>query len=215
MLESWTGQTYKIPMFVSLSTTPRFLKVLQQAIIEIREKYGPNGLTVIFHEEKSYTQGQHYQILAEHLVRSKKYDPVNTWLLFSDDDDLWHEYRAELYHGYMLQVAGLSAEVLSVQALQYVEDCGSVVSVNCCRDVDEAILSGKLILSNPTQIDNYWANSVRLVTFRRFFQRAPAELLKKNLLGCLLCEIPAGSQQVQDLLFSGARWPDVVLFLAQ
>jgi len=48
-----------------------------------------------FWQPEHLTQGQHYSFLAHWL--SAEYNNHHTWLLFTDDDDIWHPQRAFYY----------------------------------------------------------------------------------------------------------------------
>lgn len=43
------------------------------------------------------SQFRNYQALVEHAGQQYQLDPLHTYFLFSDDDDLWHEERVEWY----------------------------------------------------------------------------------------------------------------------
>lgn len=58
--------------------------------LELIEEYG-FGLN---HSKKKLSQFEHYKILVNQL---KIDDPSNTWIIFSDDDDIWNEKRIVMY----------------------------------------------------------------------------------------------------------------------
>ena len=82
MLTSWKEQTWKMPLIVSMS-----FEESVEGVISLPEM---EGLTMI-RQRRKRSQFEHYKALAE----------LNwgdgTWVMFTDDDDLWHEARAEAY----------------------------------------------------------------------------------------------------------------------
>ena len=82
MLTSWKEQTWELPLIVSMS-----FEESVEGVIKLPEM---EGLTIIRQRRKT-SQFEHYKVLAELDWGDE------TWVMFTDDDDLWHEARAEAY----------------------------------------------------------------------------------------------------------------------
>ncbi|CAL8469606.1 g9147 [Coccomyxa elongata] len=78
----WKEQTWEVPLIVSMS-----FEESVEGVISLSEM---EGLTIIRHGRKM-SQFEHYKALAELDWGD------GTWVMFTDDDDLWHEARAEAY----------------------------------------------------------------------------------------------------------------------
>ena len=88
MLESWKNQAHRVPLFLSISTDGPW----QQRVQDLD---GTDPILRVFWQPKHLTQGQHYSFLAHWLPA--EYNDDHTWLLFTDDDDIWHPQRAFYY----------------------------------------------------------------------------------------------------------------------
>ena len=97
MLESWKEQTINIPLYVSLSTEPMWNRLVLKRSLEATYP----GLQV-FTRSRKHSQFSHYKALTDEL-----YDECpEAWVIFTDDDDLWHPLRALSYAGSLLQLLG-------------------------------------------------------------------------------------------------------------
>lgn len=94
MLVSWDNQTHKIPMILSISCDEKLHKVFEVLIGHL-SKY--SYLTI--HDERytKRTQFVHYKLICE------RYHDVlrDTWVIFTDDDDIWMSSRSQTFVNYM------------------------------------------------------------------------------------------------------------------
>ena len=74
-----------------------------------------------FWQLEHLTQGQHYSFLAPWL--SAEYDRHNTWLLFTDDDDIWHPQRA--FHYQRVGPASLVLQFAKLSTCEHLRACMS------------------------------------------------------------------------------------------
>ena len=82
MLTSWKEQTVEVPLIVSMS--------FEESVEDVISLPEMEGLTII-RQRRKMSQFEHYQALAE-LDWAE-----GTWVMFTDDDDLWHEARVDVY----------------------------------------------------------------------------------------------------------------------
>ena len=93
MVRSWFRQTCSCRLMISMSCEPHIRDDVTAAIAEAREEY--NDLTVYFQSDR-LTQFQHYSRLADTVTEDDE-AADDTWILFTDDDDVWSPHRVSLY----------------------------------------------------------------------------------------------------------------------
>ena len=108
------------------------------------------------------------------------FDGDATWLMFSDDDDVWHPRRVE---SYAASVRGASASVTSMHSPVCAVN-SSPLEAGSGRGggvLAASVRSDQLIVrkSDATEgADNYWSILTRLWQWRGYFEATPAEELK-------------------------------------
>lgn len=94
LFQSILDQT-KLPtvLFVSISCEASLLDAVKKFILLSKEKSRKHSLDVCFFlREDKRSQFEHYASLLQQLKQHSE-----GWVLFSDDDDLWHTHRVQLY----------------------------------------------------------------------------------------------------------------------
>lgn len=94
MIQSWREQTVKLPLYISLSFDKELL--LEEEINKLSE----DRLFIYITEKQS--QFSHYKTLLKKL--STKINFADMWVMFTDDDDLWHTKRTAEYISTLVQL---------------------------------------------------------------------------------------------------------------
>ena len=97
MLESWRQQSFSLELSVSISFDP---------VLRPRVNSPVMHCLIISEQHTSRSQFQHYA----HLVTLDF--PVNTHVMFTDDDDLWHPERSLHYAEALLAIWQQDVEAL-------------------------------------------------------------------------------------------------------
>ncbi|EGG24666.1 hypothetical protein DFA_02910 [Cavenderia fasciculata] len=93
MLKSWGNQTFKIPLYLSMSTSTELVSEAEKRLVTWKSAYPT--LTVYLNPKMS--QFKHYQNLVQRLKTCSTVTK-DSWVIFTDDDDTWHEMRVEEYY---------------------------------------------------------------------------------------------------------------------
>lgn len=165
---------------MSLSSSPEMRPKLEEVLGQMKGQYG-DLLEVIF-QEQIYTQGQHYQKLITHLAAAG-FDPLTTWLIATDDDDLWHPKRTEVYSEYVQRCVPATKELfLSIQLADYIDGKKVKVGAGAVKggtDVDRLVSKGKLKIKKAAGGESYWSYCIRLASYQDFFRQA-ADLMVEH-----------------------------------
>lgn len=136
------------------------------------------GLSISL-SQQALSQGQHYQRLVEQL-QQQGHDSEQTWLLLTDDDDLWHPQRSMMYAG-ALRAASRSAardRVLAVVIPHYIDADAAheAVSPMCVDLLVRAKAAAVRSLVKPGEecmgSGEAWCYSMRLGTLAQFLAAA-------------------------------------------
>lgn len=175
MIQSWHSNTVQIPLFISLSYDEYLQEDILNTISQMREMY---PLLTVNISNVKLAQFEHYKILSETVV--VLYSP-STFIIFSDDDDLWSENRVELYKNCISQFHDIIHSVSSIKMCGY---------YTC----DGASHPDMRYISNFAQLQNYknlikvidtvnipgeyWQYCVPIKYFQEFMTKASDDLLK-------------------------------------
>lgn len=135
------------------------------------------GLSISL-SQQPLSQGQHYQRLVEQL-QQQGHDGEQTWLLLTDDDDLWHPQRSMMYAG-ALRAASHSADrdrVLAVVIPHHIDADAAHEAVSpMCVDllVRKAAAVRSLVTPGEECMGSgeAWCYSMRLGTLAQFLAAA-------------------------------------------
>ena len=86
MLETWSKQLFPIKLYISIS----FEKNIEDKIDNFFKKYENKNLIIIKHYNRLY-QFEHFR----HILRDIDDE---TYLIFTDDDDMWSYSRSYVYN---------------------------------------------------------------------------------------------------------------------
>jgi hypothetical protein len=90
MIESWKSQSHHVPLYISISIDENIKTIVNHYL---EDKWKVEDLIFYVSEEK-LTQFQHYQKLSNILLEKHG---RNTWIMFTDDDDIWEKDRILYY----------------------------------------------------------------------------------------------------------------------
>lgn len=93
MLESWNVQTIKIPIHISVSID----KHMHEEFNKLKKQWSNEPLLYIYDNDMKLSQFQHYSNLVDRLVDIISINIKYVWVIFTDDDDLWHKSRTLYY----------------------------------------------------------------------------------------------------------------------
>lgn len=178
MVGSWYIQYHAVPLRISISCAGGLEESVRDTMGSLLHMHP--GLTVSV-SQQPLTQGQHYQRLARQL-QQEGCDGRDTWLLLTDDDDLWHQQRSLMYAG-TLQAAlaiGLPppGELLSVCSSRCINaaEKHSVRSAFCVTKLHRAGAAPhkSMLARGPERVTagEAWCYSMRLCTLAQFFAAA-------------------------------------------
>ena len=119
--------------------------------------------------EARLAQFEHYRATLPHLAA---FDGQSTWVIFGDDDDIWHPRRAESYAAAAREASGATVAMAS-----------PVYAINTRPLPAQGRLDGKdLTLVRCEEraggADNYWGVMARLHLWRGYFEETPPVELK-------------------------------------
>lgn len=173
MLASWEGQRETIPLTISMSFAAEFRKEVD---IPKRE-----GLRII-EQSRRMSQFEHYKALTEEVWEE------GTWVLFTDDDDLWHETRSAVYREMLKgsKAAGFEPAYMVTKTIRMV-GWNDPPGVESAEDVTALMSCGKLmprfwctVNCNELEVGNYVEYSVKMETLRGFVRGVSVELLRSR-----------------------------------
>jgi hypothetical protein len=127
------------------------------------------------------SQGKMWErLLNRYDVLSRK----NSWIIFGDDDDLWHKNRVELYLRALYDAHNLTY-------FEHISDIRSSVCVTSEQDtsfvkvgdVDEMLGTGAVYAGKTS---NYWNNCIRGSIFSEIVNIANDFILQDPMFDCLL-----------------------------
>ena len=171
-LQSVRQQTQLPSQFlVGISALRPMLKPVLDLLRQVAAELAPRGCAV--HTEQSKTPRSQFEHHLALLPRLQGLDARSTWVMFSDDDDLWHPRRAESY------AAAVRAAPESLRSLYSPVYGVNTQELELRRDgsvVTEQLTMRRSSLQDGT--DNYWSMVTRLEAWRAYFEATPALELK-------------------------------------
>lgn len=115
MIESWISQSHNVPLYISISIDENLESIFYYYL---NNKWNNKDLFFYVTKEK-LSQFQHYKKLCDLLL--EKYDR-NTWIVFTDDDDIWDKDRV-LYYKTLVENLKKMGKENSVSHIQIPTHC--------------------------------------------------------------------------------------------
>jgi hypothetical protein len=145
MIKCYITQSFKVPFFLSLSYNPTLkeaIRELLKAFVQTQDK-----LPFKFFVQKGHvTQWEHYKFLTTK-VRDADVNS-DPWIMFTDDDALWHPDRIGIYH---MAVKSMKSpfDIIVVPGYTY----------------------GEEFINDPMDVDKYFLCSCQLSKLKDFVNR--------------------------------------------
>lgn len=161
MVHSWIDQVCPIPLFVEMSVeTPDLADQIRVFLAKIDDPF----LTITIADNKR-SQFGHYQALVDRLGTCYSH----TWVLFTDDDDLWHPRRSETYANALANTPDLSIASHISSVCSYTRDiCKKYADIASLAEIEH------LPQTTHTMADrDYVQLCIRFSDLRLFFNILP------------------------------------------
>jgi hypothetical protein len=183
MIFSVQEQNVDIPFHVSVSSddvpgVETFVDKMISALalraphIALHTKRGPRS------------QFQHYAELAVFVGEGlSDADAWDTWIIFSDDDDLWSPHRVEMFRASLTQAEAADPVAFRRMPVMSCPRSASVSEGNApatTDDVELMLRDGRAKIYREEQAE-YWELAVRLSVLQRFCEVAHPDVLKNPL----------------------------------
>lgn len=180
-VQSWYVQHHPVPLHISMSYSPELQQEVEGLAASAPHRYP--GLSIHL-SSQSLSQGQHYQRLVR-LLQQQGCNGRQTWLLLTDDDDLWHPRRSLLYATALQEVSRDAdmSQLLALSSPLYVDAAADhkATTAMCVHrllrsgaaTVHRVVKHGKSGLSRPEA----WCYSMRLGTLAQYFAAADPTVL--------------------------------------
>ena len=193
MLDSWMAQAGgSVPMYLAISCNAGMMEAVQGFLQErVAMTKAPKFTFHALMATSKMAQFMQYKDLCEYIgekyaEKGKGISVDRIWVMFTDDDDIWHPFRVMGYRE--LLVAGIEQEsgirghdvpddILALCVIPHAE----YASEDCMRtevgvaDVEAGIRSGKIVVRSSA--DEHWQYACRLRSLRDFVERADDMLL--------------------------------------
>lgn len=151
------------------------------------------------------SQFEHYKCLTQFFTRTGGY-PEDLYVIFTDDDDLWHPHRAvsylRFYEQLMQRPEGFESGPFAMGSLI---DAWKEVKAYSADDVDALVRSGALPFRSQVIPQDYVALCVPFKILEEFIGKAPPEVLRHRYAdACFLTFVRA--KQPDMLLGQTEHW---------
>ena len=187
-MRSIKAQTTTAQLYVSWSAADSELQAATRLVL----KQEGTSLTTCYMHKKTLTQFQHYKFLAEKVrdADAKEGGPVVTWVLFSDDDDVWHPLRLQFYC-MLLETVDVDERARS-QAVTCpwwairAKGHEALAPVSSADEVEAHMHAKRWFLQDFSRhVDGveaceHWCSLVKLTRVLQFFEMAPTGLVSST-----------------------------------
>lgn len=186
VLKSIKAQTTPAILWISWSAEAALEPRTRETLAPFLDKH-----TTCFHQRRAKSQFQHYRFLAGRLDNDQESKGLCTWVLFSDDDDVWHPMRLQFYC--MLLESSGEQERDRSQAVTCpwwairADGHETLPPASRAEEVEDHLREGKWIVqdfSHNTEACEHWCSLVRLERVLAFYEMAP-----DGLVGSRFCDV--------------------------
>ena len=175
MLTSWKEQSFPVYLYVCLSCEPAVGNVVQRVLEQAKAEHPM--LQTCTHTGR-LSQFEHYRCLTQFFSRKGGY-PEDLYVIFTDDDDLWHPHRAASYLRFYEQLhqrpEGFDSGPF---ALLSMIDAWKKVNAYSAEDVERLVSAGDLPFKPQAIPQDYVALCVPFRILEEFIAKASPELLR-------------------------------------
>jgi hypothetical protein len=202
MLASWSKQSFPVHLYVCMSCEPAMQAVVARVIEQSETEYPM--LQFCTHEGR-LAQFEHYKCLTQVFSRKDEL-PEDLYVIFTDDDDLWHPHRAASYLRFYEQLVqrpeGFNSGPFGLGSLL---DAHKAVKAYSAADVDALVQAGVLPYNQQMFPQEYVALCVPFRILRDFISRASPELLRHRYADACFFTF-ARAKQPDMMLGQAAYW---------
>lgn len=188
MIESWNENMVKPLLIISMSSTPDLKSVVTRVIETLCTRY--EGLFFV-HTEERLSQLQHLQEAAQKAASLCPIPLNEAWIMFTDDDDVWHEARTAVFRG--LIGAARENDAFFGACIRYVigetED-----NVKTADDV--TALPPRQQIHGDRQSE-LWHVTMELTTLQKFYETASDTILNHNEGDLFILKFLRGAHGIQ------------------
>ncbi len=104
-LESWSKQSSPVDLYISISYDPLIEKEIDVFIKKSQNIKNALQVSPVFvKKSKRLYQFEHFRELVKYL-KSEKIINDKTYIIFTDDDDIWSHFRAQIYYN-VIKITG-------------------------------------------------------------------------------------------------------------
>ena len=174
MLTSWSRGSIVPHMFLSVSWTPDVGAVVASVLDDMERIHGDK--LKVARQPRPLSQFEHFRATSAKLEMVETAMLAEIWVMFSDDDDLWHEERAAVAAEYVLCTAASphGKDTLFIRMNDAaLGDCDGMTQ----QDVEDAVAAGGMRLAVGGGENEYWMFVVRQRSLADFVRQADPELL--------------------------------------
>eukprot|EP01062_Namystynia_karyoxenos_P004158 TRINITY_DN11471_c0_g1_i2.p1 TRINITY_DN11471_c0_g1~~TRINITY_DN11471_c0_g1_i2.p1 ORF type:complete len:437 (+),score=110.08 TRINITY_DN11471_c0_g1_i2:69-1313(+) len=181
-LASVAAQTKRPPLLISWSAAPELADEVRRTLAEAA---GPCDDFV--EQPGRLPQGAHLRAL---LPVARRRGGAACWVMFTDDDDIWHPQRCEFYSDRLALAPELDREGTPMSCLYcptYAEgherpqDAAAVYRLIAGGGARLHVPGGAALTKQPSGEDEeYWQRCARLQTLEEFFTVAPEQVVKDH-----------------------------------
>lgn len=195
MLESYRYQTVNARFYISISYDPKLRDSVAKVLRMINDMKLANFQIYPMLSRLQLDQFEHYKILSQLDI------PNDPWIIFSDDDDLWHKLRVEF-------CSRISAEIEeeNYSVIYYPYHTNGQREGNTLEDwltKENKPFMHKDVTYEKIFPEEYFLTSCRLSSFRGFFQQAKDVHLKHTYCDFLFLKYLSSALSIFTALESG------------
>jgi hypothetical protein len=185
MLRSWAEQEHGIALYLSLSCEPGLEEEVSKEVERLQNAHPTLTMSRV---ETKRSQFQHYALITQRLLAEHTCNSDSVWVLFSDDDDIWHPRRTlEMYTNLKAMRHMRSLTSTSACVLPYYLDCPGTANVLTWKQAEDAIRRGTATIeySPRRSTTELWLAACLLKHLADFIARSSDALLAHRY--CDMC----------------------------
>lgn len=110
MLQSWHNQTESSKLYISISYAEDMMEDVY--ILLKKWKYIANDAFVYSPKNVRFSQFEHYESLLSEF--KDEFEPLNEWIMFTDDDDLWNINRIQSYKQFLYDFRNVTNDAFCI-----------------------------------------------------------------------------------------------------
>lgn len=178
MLRSWIDQEQLCSMCISVSIVDKHLREkFDMGIEAFKQTYSKKLEKIslmIFISEEQQMQFQHYKYILEKLPKLVE---VNPWVIFTDDDDIWHPTRTSIYEPCIkFLIENQRTDIEHIKCPYIVESIGmDKKDYIHASEIDDDIQAE--LIENLKYTESYIGSCIKMERLRYFVTNSTEEIL--------------------------------------